>query len=696
MFKNKKFLVLLLCLVVLFAQAAPVLAVSFSDVNKQNRSAWAYDYIMELANEGIITGYEDGTFKPENDVSYLETLKLLYGIMDPSRTEINESLNKYKSFISEMDTPEWAYETVAVALNRGVVTQAEYRRANEKNLIQLGTDKPISRYDVAIFTGRALELSPKSPSNLTYKDKDDIHSAGAGLIAALIDTGVLHKDGRDGEFLPDSPIKRSEMAKMTKYAYDWVEDHPLTDSIKEQTEKGKVISYNPIGDKNYLVYENNYGSTVSALLDSTTDIKDKNDRVVKLDDVTNFIGAEVTVSYKEINKERHATKVVFNSEAKAEDGEYEFVSYRTVGNRYYITVEDKNGKKSEYESRYSTAKNGNASIFIQDIKPEAKLDLKFESNDLVNEVSLAKPQTGEYVVRDISTSGSYYSITVYPVDRGGETTFRLYSKSANVVKGTSAIKFTEIKSGDVVDLKFELQNLVNRIVVYPTSVVVDGSYTFQTAFSDKIYVKDNKNNKDENFDLDRNVKLTGFSSLNNLRRGDQIELVIDRYNTVTEIKLSKYGHDYGKDINKVKYKYENGTLYIYDIRTDRLVDHISGSKLDDIKLLEDGRSTSLYRIPREGYGYAKFNDGDYVVELDITDSYYNDYYKYKNSTEIGKVTRFENKGFYYDIVVEFLDGNIIHFDRVLPEDIDASRIYKNTYVEVEFDRNGELSYINRH
>lgn len=696
MFKNKKFLVLLLCLVVLFAQAAPVLAVSFSDVNKQNRSAWAYDYIMELANEGIITGYEDGTFKPENDVSYLETLKLLYGIMDPSRTEINESLNKYKSFISEMDTPEWAYETVAVALNRGVVTQAEYRRANEKNLIQLGTDKPISRYDVAIFTGRALELSPKSPSNLTYKDKDDIHSAGAGLIAALIDTGVLHKDGRDGEFLPDSPIKRSEMAKMTKYAYDWVEDHPLTDSIKEQTEKGKVISYNPIGDKNYLVYENNYGSTVSALLDSTTDIKDKNDRVVKLDDVTNFIGAEVTVSYKEINKERHATKVVFNSEAKAEDGEYEFVSYRTVGNRYYITVEDKNGKKSEYESRYSTAKNGNASIFIQDIKPEAKLDLKFESNDLVNEVSLAKPQTGEYVVRDISTSGSYYSITVYPVDRGGETTFRLYSKSANVVKGTSAIKFTEIKSGDVVDLKFELQNLVNRIVVYPTSVVVDGSYTFQTAFSDKIYVKDNKTNKDENFDLDRNVKLTGFSSLNNLRRGDQIELVIDRYNTVTEIKLSKYGHDYGKDINKVKYKYENGTLYIYDIRTDRLVDHISGSKLDDIKLLEDGRSTSLYRIPREGYGYAKFNDGDYVVELDITDSYYNDYYKYKNSTEIGKVTRFENKGFYYDIVVEFLDGNIIHFDRVLPEDIDASRIYKNTYVEVEFDRNGELSYINRH
>ncbi|MFB0972584.1 MAG: S-layer homology domain-containing protein, partial [Neofamilia sp.] len=161
MLKNKKFVVLLLCLVIL-AQSAVAMAVSFPDVTKDNNSGWAYEYITELANKGIIKGYDDGTYKPENNVTYLETLSLLNGVMSPTRTEINESLTKYRTFLNSNNTPEWALEIAAVALNRGVVQESEYSRANAAKMIELGTKVSISRYDVAVFTARALELQPKS------------------------------------------------------------------------------------------------------------------------------------------------------------------------------------------------------------------------------------------------------------------------------------------------------------------------------------------------------------------------------------------------------------------------------------------------------------------------------------------------------------------------------------------------------
>lgn len=44
-------------------------ASQFSDVSEEH---WAYNQISELVNRGILSGYEDGTFKPNNDVTRAE------------------------------------------------------------------------------------------------------------------------------------------------------------------------------------------------------------------------------------------------------------------------------------------------------------------------------------------------------------------------------------------------------------------------------------------------------------------------------------------------------------------------------------------------------------------------------------------------------------------------------------------------
>lgn len=46
----------------------------FSDVSEND---WSYQYIMKLAQRGIINGYVDGTFKPKNSITRAEIAVLL-------------------------------------------------------------------------------------------------------------------------------------------------------------------------------------------------------------------------------------------------------------------------------------------------------------------------------------------------------------------------------------------------------------------------------------------------------------------------------------------------------------------------------------------------------------------------------------------------------------------------------------------
>ena len=46
----------------------------FSDVSK---SYWAYDHIENLAKLGIVQGYADGTFKPEQQITRAQVCKIV-------------------------------------------------------------------------------------------------------------------------------------------------------------------------------------------------------------------------------------------------------------------------------------------------------------------------------------------------------------------------------------------------------------------------------------------------------------------------------------------------------------------------------------------------------------------------------------------------------------------------------------------
>lgn len=76
--KLPRFLVSMTLLVILFGSAAPASAL-FTDLSYSDPS---YDALLELQEQGVIEGYADGTFKSRNNINRAEFMKVLVGTVD--------------------------------------------------------------------------------------------------------------------------------------------------------------------------------------------------------------------------------------------------------------------------------------------------------------------------------------------------------------------------------------------------------------------------------------------------------------------------------------------------------------------------------------------------------------------------------------------------------------------------------------
>nr|WP_297171457.1 S-layer homology domain-containing protein [uncultured Agathobaculum sp.] len=80
----------------------------FSDVAT---NAWYYEAVATLAAKGIITGYEDGTFRPNNAITRAEFAAIA--------TRFAEANNTGSLLFTDVSTDAWYYEAVLTAANYG-------------------------------------------------------------------------------------------------------------------------------------------------------------------------------------------------------------------------------------------------------------------------------------------------------------------------------------------------------------------------------------------------------------------------------------------------------------------------------------------------------------------------------------------------------------------------------------------------
>jgi len=162
---------------------------------------WAFHVITELGEKGIITGYPDGSFKPDGSITRAEFIAIL------GRALGWEEKTGNPDFSDAAEIPDWARGYILTAVNKGVTV------GYEDNTFR--TNQPITRLETVIIIVRALGLGngAAKPGTLSFNDAAEIPDWAANDIAVAVDQGIT--TGKPGNvFAPNNNTTRAEAASL--------------------------------------------------------------------------------------------------------------------------------------------------------------------------------------------------------------------------------------------------------------------------------------------------------------------------------------------------------------------------------------------------------------------------------------------------------------------------------------------------
>ena len=233
--KVKRLLSGLLALVmVLTATILPAsAATTFPDI--QNH--WAKSYIEAMTAAGMFKGYEDGNFKPENQLTTAEALALCARTIGlDSSTTMDIATDYYDTVKTTLNNEQtWFYQEFAVCLATGILTSADL-----KSLYQSGAlTKPIEKEDLAVYLVRAMQLGPMADRltsyPLTFDDASSIASDAKPSVYLLHVYGIVEGD-QFNDFSPKLNVTRAVMATMLTRAIAYMQAHGTSPDLPAYTD----------------------------------------------------------------------------------------------------------------------------------------------------------------------------------------------------------------------------------------------------------------------------------------------------------------------------------------------------------------------------------------------------------------------------------------------------------------------------
>ncbi len=157
---------------------------------------WAAPAIQALACKGVVNGFPDGSFRPEDFVTraqFVKMMDLVLGIAPSSAVPV----------FSDVPEGDWYAGYVSAAAQAGIVVGISSS--------QFGPDLPVSRQQMAVMIARALHLSPTGSAAFT--DSAAIAPWAQQAVQADVDAGYLH-GFPDGSFQPLAATTRAQAAQV--------------------------------------------------------------------------------------------------------------------------------------------------------------------------------------------------------------------------------------------------------------------------------------------------------------------------------------------------------------------------------------------------------------------------------------------------------------------------------------------------
>ena len=174
---------------------------TFKDVKS---SHWSYKFVGQAASLGIMKGYADKTFRPNNKLTRVHVTSMLARALNLTET----SKTPYKD-ISRLE--KQTQTEIAAAYKAGLLKEGK----------KFGPNTPISRLEFAEMVDAAYSYVYGRPysaeKTAPFKDISKMTAEQKRVITLLYDFGIAKGD--KGNFKPNSKLTRAQAAKMMVIFY---------------------------------------------------------------------------------------------------------------------------------------------------------------------------------------------------------------------------------------------------------------------------------------------------------------------------------------------------------------------------------------------------------------------------------------------------------------------------------------------
>lgn len=174
-------------------------AKSFTDM----KGHWAKDYVTKAVDRGYVSGYSDGTFRPNNSITRAEFCKMLNSALGISSTA--------QVSFTDLKSSQWYYTDVQKAVGAGYI--GGYDDGTFKG------DNKITRQEAAVVMSRIVTSPSKTKDLSGLKDGATIASWAKNGVTIVYSKGYMAGDN-NRRFNPTGNLTRAEAVKIIESLLD--------------------------------------------------------------------------------------------------------------------------------------------------------------------------------------------------------------------------------------------------------------------------------------------------------------------------------------------------------------------------------------------------------------------------------------------------------------------------------------------
>ncbi len=180
---------------------------------------WSYTHMEKLVSNNVFKGYEDGSLKPNNNMTRAEFISMInnmYGFKDKTTTNFKDLNDK-----------AWYKNEVEIGKNKGYIDLI----SNDN----FAGNQEITREEAVAILGYL--LNNKDVNQTSFKDESSIKDIYKPFISGLSKSNFIN-GYEDGSFKPQGHIKRGEVASIVNKSIAKIYNQP---GVYKDTVSGNVI-----------------------------------------------------------------------------------------------------------------------------------------------------------------------------------------------------------------------------------------------------------------------------------------------------------------------------------------------------------------------------------------------------------------------------------------------------------------------